>query len=168
MKTILVLPMIFLLLAICKNSNTQNISVAQLSDTVFAFTIRSYYNETSKDSHNYSKTFSLKSGILYYDYDYNGYPDNEEEHKQKTLNDSTIQVIKVKLKELSLYQNYKKTFPIDKSGFVSESGYSLSITTDSVKYYILVNGARPIEIDDKVYENLSGFYYFINTLFESK
>jgi hypothetical protein len=166
MKNTLIISLILLLFTMCKISFTQNLNKVQIRDTTFSFTIGSYYNEISKDSHNYSKTFSLKSGILHYDYDYNGYPDNEEEHKQKQLNDSSIDVIKAKLKEFSLYQNYKKAFPLEKNGLVTESGYSLIVTTDSAKYEIHLSGPRPMDIDDKVYESLSIFYYFINTLFE--
>lgn len=168
MRKILVISLALLLLATYKNLNAQDVRTTQVSDTVFSFTIRNYYDERSKDSHNYSKSYTLKSGILFYDYDYNGYPDDEEEHKQKKLNDSTIIAIKIKLKELSLYQNYKKSFPVDEGGFRAESGSSLTITTDSVKYYIQVNGGRPIDMEDKMYENLSEFYYYINSLFEKK
>jgi len=162
MRTAFIFLLVFLLFA-CKNSITQNI--VPLTDTVFSFVINDYYRESSKDSHSYSKVFSLKSGVLYYDYVYRGYPDDEEKHSQKQLNDSVISLIKDKLEELSLYQNYKKTFPIDKTGMITESGYSFSIITDTSKYNIQVSGCRPIEIEDKVYDKLSEFYYFISKIF---
>jgi hypothetical protein len=157
-----------LLFATGNNSCTQNISIIPVTDTIFSFIISDFYRESSKDSHSYSKEFSLKSGVLYYDYVYSGYPDNEEKHTQKQLNDSIISLIKVKLNELSLYQNYRKEFPIDRTGMITESGYSFSVTTDTARYNIQVSGNRAIEIDDKVYEKLSEFYYFINNLFPQK
>ncbi|MFH2094992.1 MAG: hypothetical protein ABIJ16_04765, partial [Bacteroidota bacterium] len=115
--------------------------------------------------HRYSTTFSLKSGVLYYDYSYHGFPDNDEKHNQKQLNDSTITAIKEKIRELSLYQNYKKSFPINDNGFITESGYSFSVTTDTAKYDILVNGSRPMDIDDEIYNKLSELFYFISAIF---
>lgn len=168
MKNVFILSLILLLFATCKNSNTQNLSTVLVIDTAFKFVIRDYYDETSKDSHHYSKTYSLKSGILYYDYDYNGYPDNEEEHKQKQLNDSAIDIIKAKLKELTLYQSYKKKFPLEERGMITESGYSLFIKTGSIKYDLQVSGPRPMDIQDKAYDNLAIFYSFIENLFKNK
>ncbi|MFH2143213.1 MAG: hypothetical protein ABIJ97_12370 [Bacteroidota bacterium] len=165
MRNVLLFLVVLMILASCKNSNTQNISVLSEVDTSFSFFLSDYYRESSKDSHSYSKAFSLKSGVLYYDYKYHGYPDNDEKHNQKQLNDSAITAIKTKMQELSLYQNYKKTFPINESGFISESGYTLSIITDTAKYSILVNGGRPMDIDDEIYNKLSELYYFINKIF---
>ncbi len=46
----------------------------------FSFTLTDLYHESSKDSHSYTKTYTLKSGVLYYDYEYRGFPDDKDEH----------------------------------------------------------------------------------------
>jgi len=141
-----------------------------VSDTLFAFSVSYSFSETSKDSHHYSKNFNLKSGILYYNYSYSGYPAVEEDHKQKQLNDSTIDLIKSKLKELSLYQNYNKNFPGKKDVFSTETVYSLTIETGSVKYSLSVSRSGPTDVnkEDEVETHISEFNSFINTIFPQK
>lgn len=171
MKNILILILLALVFCNCRNSITrtnQNVAVQIVCDTVFAFSIQKYYDERSKDCNHYYNMFSLKSGVLYYDYVYKGFPDDEEEHDKKQLNDSIIHIIKEKLKELSLYQDYSKKFPLKKSGFITESGYSMTIRNDSAKYALSVSGPGNMEIDDKIYLHLSDFYYYINTIFPQK
>lgn len=162
MRNTLVFLNTLLLLVSCNISCTQNTKTVAGADTVFSFAIKDYYDESSKDSHEYSKTYSLKKGVLYYDYVYTGYPDDEEKHSKKDLNDEAVEKIKTKLKDLSLYCNYKKEFPIDERGMITKTGYILSITTDTAKYRILVSGNRPIEIEDEVYNKLSEFFSFLS------
>jgi hypothetical protein len=168
MKNLLIIILTIILFSNCKNSSTQNNQVKPISDTTFYFCIKDFYNETSKDSHHYFKTFSLEKGVLYYDYVYNGFPGHEEAHDEKQLNDSTINTIKEKLKELSLYMNYTRKFPIEKTGLSSESGYLLTIIADTSQYSVSISGDIPYDINDEVYNHLSNFNYFINNLFTQK
>jgi hypothetical protein len=168
MKNLIILFLVVLSFVCCKNANTQKPENTSVSDTSFKMTLSDYYEERSKDSHNYSKTYSVESGVLYYDYLYRGYPDDEEFHDKKQMNDSLISKIKLKIEELSLYRNYEKKFPSDESGYFTESGSTLSVTTDTEKYYIKISGPRPIEIDDEVYNKLSEFYYFLDSVFPQK
>jgi len=155
-------------LASCKNPLTPKCENKPISDTLFSFSIRKFYNESSKDSHHYYQMFSLKKGVLFYDYVYKGFPNDEEEHKKKILNDSIILLIKIKLNELELYQDYSKEYPVNNSGFRSESGYSLIINTDTSDYSLMVKGKIPYDVDNEVYNNLSAFYYFIHSVFPQK
>ncbi len=168
MKKLTLLLVTVLLIFGCKNSNTQNTSKKLVSDTIFSFVTVDSYSESSKDSHNYSTTLSLKKGVLYYDYDYNGYPANEEEHKQMNLNDSIIIAIKVKLKELSLYKNYEKKYTVNEKNYRVETGIRLYITTDTSKYILSIDGGRPMEIKDEVNDNLSIFFSYVENLFPKK
>lgn len=168
MKNPIILFLVVLSFACCKNANTQKPENTSVSDTSFKMTLSNYYEERSKDSHNYSKTFSVKSGILYYNYIYRGYPDDDDFQNKMQLNDSLLNLIKLKLQELSLCKNYEKKFPSDGSGYFTESGSSLSVTTDNIEYFIKVSGQRPIEIEDDVYNKLNEFFYFINKIFPQK
>jgi len=157
-----------LLFASCKNSNTQNTSINIVSDTIFSFVTVDSYSESSKDSHNYSETLSLKKGVLYYGYIYKGFPDDETEHKQINLNDSIINSLKAKLKKLSLYKNYKKRYSINEKTYRVETDISLYITTDTNKYILSVDGGRPMYITDSVNDNMSIFFSYVMNLFPEK
>jgi hypothetical protein len=164
----MILVFIILLFANCKNSNTQNSSTKTVGDTIFSFVTVDFYRETSKDSHHHSTTLSLKKGILYYDYNYGGYPAPETEHKQMDVNDSIINTIKAKLKELSLYQNYKKRFPVNEKVYIVETGISLNIITDTEKYALSVDGGLSNNIKDSVKDNMSQFFAYVLHLFSEE
>jgi hypothetical protein len=168
MKNILIIMMTIMLFTNCKNSNTQNNQVKPISDTTFYFCIKDFYNETSKDSHHYYKMYYLKAGVLYYEYKYRGFPSEEDFTDSKQLNDTLINDIKAKLSKLSLNRNYNRYFPVDRNGMVSESGLSLNIRYDTVKYNLEVSGEIPYDINDSIYNHLSEFRYYINTLFPQK
>jgi hypothetical protein len=170
MKNILIVTMTIMLFSNCKNSNTQNNQAKPVSDTLFYFSVSYSFSETSKDSHRYTQNFILKKGILYYDYIYGGFPAMEEDHQQKQLNDSIIDGIKAKLKELSLYQNYKKDYPGRKDVFKTESDHSLTIETGTSKYSMSVSRTGPSDEknDDEVENKISEFYYFILQIFPQK
>lgn len=163
-KAILLFPII-LLFVNCKNSTTQNNITNNTSDTGFSFVIVDSYRETSKDSHSYSTTLSLQNGVLNYDYKYHGFPDNQTAHKQRDLSNSEINSIKSKMKELSLYQNYKKKFPVNEKVYMVETGMSLTIITDTVKYTLSVNGGMPMDIKDSVNDHMSVFFSYVMNLF---
>jgi hypothetical protein len=168
MKNLSILTFLILLFSNCKNSNTQNFSTKTVSDTIFSFVTVDFYRETSKDSHHYSTTLSLKKGILYYDYNYGGYPAPETKHKQLDVNDSIINSIKAKLKELSLYQNYKKRFPVNEKVYIVETGISLNIITDTEKFALSVDGGLSNNIKDSVKDNMSHFFAYVQQLFSEQ
>ncbi len=143
MKKIILLFPLFLLFVNCKNSTTKN---SNTSESAFSFVIVDSYRESSKDSHSYSTTLSLKDGVLNYDYNYSGFPENKKEHKEKDLSHSDINSIKLKMQELSLYQNYEKKFPVNEKVYIVETGMRLTIIADTVKYSLCVNGGRPMDI----------------------
>jgi hypothetical protein len=74
----------------------------------FSFTLTDSYNETSKDSHQYSKTYSLKGKVLRFEHSHSGFPDDKEEAKEVRANDSMVSAIKDKIKDRGLHTNYEK------------------------------------------------------------
>ncbi len=152
----------------CKSELKQSPPVNNMTDTTFSFVLTDFFDESSKDSHHYSKSFSLKSGILRYDYIYRGFPDNQEEHKELPADDSMITAIKEKINTLDLVTNYDKKFPVNERGFIVRTGKRLTLFQDTVKYSVSVTGGRPMDMKDEMYNKLSQLYYFLDRYFDIK
>ncbi len=166
MKTLILL--IGVIALSCKSNPPQNHEGNSMSDTTFTFVLTDSFNETSKDSHHYSKSLSLKSGVLRYDYVYRGFPDDEEEHKELPADDSMVRAIREKIRELGLDTNYVRRYPVDERGFIVRTGMHLTVQDGSVKHSVSVTGGRPMDIDDIFDHKMSELYSFVNRFFERK
>ena len=164
MKTLIIL---FSVIALsCKSNPQHNLSGNSMTDTTFSFVLFDSFDETSKDSHHYTKTLSLKSGILHYDYVYRGFPDDTEEHKEMPAGESMIKTIREKIRELRLDTNYVKRYPVNERGFIVRTGMHLTIEDGANKYSVSVTGGRPMDINDEIDNKMSQLYYFVNRFFE--
>ena len=152
----------------CKSSSQQTQTEIVMTDTTFSFVLLDSFDETSKDSHHYTKTLSLKSGVLHYDYVYRGFPDNTEEHKEMPADESMIKTIREKIRELRLDTNYVKRYPVNERGFIVRTGMHLTIQDGVNKYSVSVTGGRPMDINDELNDKMSKLYYFVNRYFEKK
>ena len=164
MKTMIVL--ISMIALSCKTNPQQNLTANCMTDTTFSFVLADSFDETSKDSHHYTKTLSLKSGVLHYDYVYRGFPDNTEEHKEMPADESMIKTIREKIRELRLDTNYVKRYPVSERGFIVRTGMHLTIQDGANKYSVSVTGGRPMDINDEINNKMSQLYYFVNRFFE--
>jgi hypothetical protein len=152
----------------CKSSSQQTQTEIVMTDTTFSFVLTDSFDETSKDSHDYSKTLSVKSGVLHYDYVYRGFPDDQAEHKEMPADESMIKAIRDKIKELRLDTNYVKRYPVNERGFIVRTGMHLTIQDSADKYSISVTGGRPMDINDRLNDKMSELYYFVNRYFDKK
>jgi hypothetical protein len=130
----------------------------------FSFTLTESYSETSKDSHQYSKAYSLNGKTLLFEHSHSGFPDDKEETRKVRVNGSMIAAIKDKIKGLGLYTNYEKKFPVNERGMISRTKKKLIIQDGEKKYLISVSGGSPGEIKDEFDNKLGVFYSFIASL----
>ncbi|MFH0895922.1 MAG: hypothetical protein V2A54_15925 [Bacteroidota bacterium] len=164
MKLLIFLCASFFVTASCSQSSVKDANNTTIIDTTFSFYLTESFHETSLDSHWYTSTYSIKNGVLSYDYVYGGFPAPEKKHKDTTLSEKDFISIKEKLKELKLFINYKKTFPVEKKGLIVETCNSLQINDADKIYKISISGGRPMDLVDEVGNRLSEFEYFVKQL----
>jgi hypothetical protein len=132
----------------------------------FSFTLTESYSETSKDSHRYSKSYSLDGKVLRFLHTHSGFPDDKEEAKEVRANNSMVSAIKDKIMGLGLYTNYEKKFPVNERGTIMRTTMKLVIQDGEEKYAISVSGGSRGEIKDEFDQKLGVFYSFIAGIFQ--
>jgi hypothetical protein len=150
----------------CGGSALKVSAVAPGPDAAFSFVYSEYFHETSKDSNSHRTSYTMKNGRLVYDYVYVGYPDpgNSKKHREIRVDRDSVERLRAKLKELQLYMNYSKSYPVEKRGMTINTGRSLCITDGDGSYRITVTGGLPLDIHDRVGDRLSEFGVFVERL----
>ncbi len=132
----------------------------------FSFVLKESFREISKDSNNYSTTYTLKEGKLQQDYIYKGFPDDKEEHKQVRANGSTIEAILAKIEAQSLFINYDKQFPLNSNGPRTSIGIHLTVQHGTSTYTISVSGDRLQVQNDEMYKKVSVLQGLVSGFFQ--
>ncbi|MBN1535070.1 MAG: hypothetical protein JXA20_20545 [Spirochaetes bacterium] len=164
-KNLFVLLAPLLLLPGCTGSPVKVTEVSSGADAAFHFVYSEYLHETSKDSHSHRTSYALKNGRLVYDYAAIGHPGPDKRHRELTVNHAAVDAIRKKLRELQLYTNHARSFPVEKRGATVHTGRMLCLTDGDRSYKITVAGGRPRDMKDRVGDRLSEFRSFIEKYF---